>query len=250
MGKGRVKPLADLTFSCMFKNMDGAPAMTELINAVLVAAGDEPIEEIMGMQSQYPLISDGADEKNGRLDVMVRTKSGEIVDTEVQLKLYDFSIEREMYYGDMAHWEGLRQGKPYTDASKSRVISLLDFTLRKESPEIVQPIKLMYTTDPIAVASDSLRIYHVEIPKFTAVYKTLEDISGERERNNTLIQWLYILTKGYQNEDEMKILAERNKGMDNFFSIYSRTNADPEFVARYKYRMSAERDEASRLAYA
>jgi len=32
------------------------------------------------------------------------------------------------------------------------------------------------------------------------------------------------------------------------FDIYSRANADPEFVARCKYRMSAEHDEASRLA--
>jgi len=35
-----------------------------------------------------------------------------------------------------------------------------------------------------------------------------------------------------------------------FFDIYSRANAAPEFVARHKYRMSAEHDEASRLASA
>jgi len=244
----RVMPLSDMAFSRMYRDMGGAPSMKELINAVLVSAGDEPIDEIIRMKSQYSLFTDDSKGKNGRLDVMAKTRGGEIVDTEVQLELKGFSVEREMFYGDKAHWGGLGRGKPYKDAAKTRVISLLNFVLRKESPEIVQPIKLMYTTDPVVAATDAFRIYHVEIPKFTALYRTLEDISGEKERNTPLIQWLYILTKGYQNEDEMRILAERNIGMDNFFDIYSRANADPEFVARYKYRMSAERDEASRLA--
>jgi len=79
----------------------------------------------------------------------------------------------------------------------------------------VQPIKLMYTTHPMEVFSDNLRICHVEIPKFMAVYRTLEDISGEEERNI---------------------------GMDNFTSIYGRANMDPKLRARYGYRMSVEHD--------
>jgi len=65
-----------------------------------------------------------------------------------------------------------------------------------------------------------------------------------------MTQWLYVLTKGYQKEDEMMVLAERNIGMDNFTSICGRTNMDLKLRARYDYRMSVGHDEASRPASA
>jgi len=223
MENEKMRPLTDLAFSCMHRNMDGAPPMKEIINAVPTVAGDEPIDEIVGMQSQCNAIPENPGKKIGRLDVLARTRGGEIVGTEVQLEWEDSSFERELFYGDKAHWDSLGPNMPCKPASRTRVISFMNFMKRKGRHKIVQPIKLMHTTHPMKVFSDSLRTCHVEIPKLTAVYRTLEDISGEEERNI---------------------------GMDNFTSIYGRTNMDPKLRARYDYQMSVEHDKASRLASA
>lgn len=85
----------------------------------------------------------------------------------------------------------------------------------------------------------------MELPKFTAEYDSIEDISGEAEKGNSLLQWLYMLTRGYQSEEEM--LETRTAGMDNFSSLYHRANADQKLRDRYEYQMSARLEENSRL---
>lgn len=52
--------------------------MLEFLNAILVHVGEEPIEEIISMTSEYLLTSDHVGQKYGRLDVRVRAKSGRL----------------------------------------------------------------------------------------------------------------------------------------------------------------------------
>ncbi len=243
----RLNPLADIVFSCMFQNMDGAPAMKELINAVLTNAGDEPIAEIVDMRSQYPQLSEQPLGKSGRLDVKAKTADGELIDADVQLWVEDYFVDRELFYGDKMMIEDLKSGETYQDMPKTRVIAFMDFVLREDNPDIVQPIKFMYTKEPVRVASDKIRIYNVELPKFTAEYDSIEDVSGESEKENALLQWLYMLTRGYQSEEEMEMLETRTAGMDNFANLYHKANADQKLRDRYEYLMSVKLDENSRL---
>ncbi len=243
----RLNPLADIVFSCMFQNMDGAPAMKELINAVLTNAGDEPIAEIVDMRSQYPQLAEQPVGKSGRLDVKAKTADGELIDAEVQLWVEDYFVDRELFYGDKMMIEDLKSGETYQDMPKTRVIAFMDFVLREDNPDIVQPVKFMYTKEPVRVASDKIRIYNVELPKFTEEYDSIEDVSGESEKENALLQWLYMLTRGYQSEEEMEMLETRTAGMDNFTSLYHKANADQKLRDRYEYLMSVKLDENSRL---
>ncbi len=243
----RLNPLADIVFSCMFQNMDGAPAMKELINAVLINAGDEPIAEIVDMRSQYPQLAEQPMGKSGRLDVKARTADGDLVNTEVQLWPQEFFIDRELFYGDKMMVEDVKSGDAYQDMPKTRVIAFMGFILREDNPDIVQPVKFMYTKEPVRVASDKIRIYNVELPKFTEEYDSIEDVSGESEKGNALLQWLYMLTRGYQSEEEMEMLETRTVGMDNFSNLYHRANADQKLRDRYEYQMSVRLEENSRL---
>lgn len=117
---------------------------------------------------------------------------GELIDTEVQLWVEDYFVDRELFYGDKMMIEGLKFGETYQDMPKTRVIAFMDFILREDNPDIVQSVKFMYTKEPIRVASDKIRIYNVELPKFTAEYDSIEDVSGEAEKGNSLLQWLYM----------------------------------------------------------
>ncbi len=67
------------------------------------------------------------------------------------------------------------------------------------------------------------------------------------EKENALLQWLYMLTRGYQSEEEMEMLETRTASMDNFTSLYHKANADQKLRDRYEYLMSVKLDENSRL---
>ena len=72
--------------------------MKEFLNSFLQYAGEEPIDEILSMRSEYPVMGDSADQKNGRLDVRVKSESGRLFDVEVQVEK-DYMNERSFFYG-------------------------------------------------------------------------------------------------------------------------------------------------------
>ncbi len=159
----------------------------------------------------------------------------------------DYFLDRELFYVDKMMVEDLKSGETYQDMPKTRVIAFMDFVLRDDNSDIVQPIKFMYTKEPVRLASDKIRIYNVELPKFTAEYDSIEDVSGDTEKENALLQWLYMLTHGYKSEEEMEMLVIRAAGMEKFASLYHKANADQKLRDRYEYLMSVKLDENSRL---
>ena len=241
----RLNPLADVVFSCMFRNMQSAPAMKGIINAVLADANDELIEEVIDMKSQYSQIGTYPMVRGGRLDVKVKSASGELFDIEIQLNFDVLMLNRELFYGSHLMTEGLEKGSLYQEMPKTRVISFLNFILRADHPDIVQPISLMYSKPPATEATKIFRIYHVELPKFTMAYDSIEAVSGADEINNPLLQWLYMLTKGYQFDKEMEQMETRTNGMANFVSVYTHAIANPELRDKYEYIRSAEMDHNS-----
>lgn len=79
----RLNPLNCIMFSCLFKDMESKATMLELLNALLSEVGEETVEEILDIKSEYSLIAEGFGSKYGRVDVMVKTFSGRTFDIEV-----------------------------------------------------------------------------------------------------------------------------------------------------------------------
>ena len=94
----RLNPLSSVMFSCLFKDMESKAAMLELLNSILSEVGEEPVEEILDIKSEYSLIAEGVGMKFGRIDVMVKTRSGSIFDIEVQIAK-DAMTNRAIFYG-------------------------------------------------------------------------------------------------------------------------------------------------------
>lgn len=60
-------------FSCLFDDITRTgQSMKEFLNALLVSEGEEPIEEIVEMKSEYTMMPEGAIQKLGRFDVKVK----------------------------------------------------------------------------------------------------------------------------------------------------------------------------------
>lgn len=242
----RMNPLIDIVFSCIFQDMSGAPAMKELINAVLVSAGDEPIEEIMEMRSQYPQLASQPGKKSGRLDVKAKAKSGELFNIEVQLAKQNYFIDREIFYLTKMVSEQLQSGESYQAIPYTRVIAFLDFSLREQQPDFLQTISFRYDTQPHETASEKLRIYNIELPKFKIAYRTLNAVQSESAKENILLQWLYILTNGYLYKEETDMLSEKTEGLANFTDLYKRVIADQDLRDWYEYELSSRLEENSK----
>ena len=237
----RLSPLNNLVFASLFQDMESAPAMLELLNAILEAVNEEPVEEILSIQSEYPLIAKGAGAKYGRVDVLVRAKSKRVFDFEVQIE-WDAMNSRGFFYGGRLMTDEFKEGQPYEEMPKLRVINLLDFVMRKDNKEMVQPVIFAYGNEPVREATDIFKIYNIQMPIFRKKYKTLESVKG-----NVFYTWLYLLDRGYKSEEEMEAMAMMSEGMMTFAKRYNIAINDPDLKALYRMEQDALHEEASRL---
>ncbi len=233
-------PLSDSVFSCIFADPSTTVAMLEIINAVLTDAGDEPIQAITEMNSQYSVLGERIGARGGRLDIRAVAEDGALFDIEVQLSGQLYMNDRSWFYGSRLLSEAFREGEDYRNMPRVRVINLLDFVLREDHPDYLQPIGLMYKKAPASVASDAFRVYNIELPKFRAGYQTLESA-----KDDPLTRWLYLLEQGYKDENEMEVLTNMTEGMRAFAKKYHRSLDDPKLRDLYELDLSARRDQAA-----
>lgn len=239
----RLEPLADSVFNYVFSEPDTILSMQELINNVLIKAGDAPIREISTMNSQYSIIGETVEGRGGRLDIRAVAEDNTLFDIEVQLRRQLFMNDRSWFYGSRMLSEAFREGQDYREMPRVRVINLLDFTLRDSHPDYLQPIGVLYRKPPTEIATDAFRIYNIELPKFRKQYPSLESVL-----NDPLARWLYLLDCGYKNDQEMEVLTNMTEGMRAFAKKYNRSLDDPKLRALYELEMSAQRDQNA-IAY-
>ena len=241
----RLSPLNNLVFSCIFQSAEKAgKAMLEFLNAILIHVGEEPIEEIISMVSEYPLISDSVGQKYGRLDVRVKAKSGRIFDIEVQIEK-DFVNERSFFYGGKLVTNEFESGLTYDKMPPVRVINIVDFYIRDNHENVVEPVVMVYENEREKQATDVFKMYHIQMPAFRRDHKTLDSV-----KDDLFLTWLYMLDKGYESSEEMEELAAMTEGMLNFAKQYNIAINDPLLVRRYQMDQDAKREEAFRMSLA
>ena len=240
----RLNPLSSVMFSCLFKDMESKAAMLELLNSILSEVDEEPVEEILDIKSEYSLIAEGVGMKFGRVDVMVRTKSGSIFDIEVQIAK-DAMTNRAIFYGARIISSEFKSGQDYKDMPQVRCINILDFLVREDNNDLIQPVSMMFEKEPVREATDIFKIYHIQMPIFREKFKTLESV-----KNNKFHTWMYLLANGYKDEEEMNMLAGMSEGLKNFAQKYNVAINDPNLIRLYRLEQDAIRDENSRLSFA
>lgn len=241
----RVSPLNAVVFACIFQDVEKAgKAMLEFLNAVLKHVGEEPIVEIIDMKSEYAVFGESADQKYGRLDVRVKAESGRLFDIEVQIDK-DFMNERGFFYGGRMGEDEFKPGDSYDKMPEVRVINIVDFYVRDDHTNIVEPIVLSYVNSPGEIATEKFKMYHIQLPAFRKEHKTLESVKG-----NTFNSWLYMFDRGYQDPDEMEVLSGMTEGLRNFAAQYNYAINDPDLIRRYRMFEDGKRDVATKVSVA
>ena len=241
----RVSPLNAVVFACIFQDVEKAgKAMMEFLNAVLEHVGEEPIVEILDMKSEYAVFGESADQKYGRLDVRVKAESGRLFDIEVQIDK-DFMNERGFFYGGRMGEDEFKPGESYDKLPEVRVINIVDFYVRDDHSNVVEPVVLSYVNNPGEVATEKFKMYHIQLPAFRKEHKTLESVKGD-----TFNSWLYMFDRGYQDPDEMEVLSGMTEGLKNFAAQYNYAINDPDLIRRYRMFEDGKRDVATKVSVA
>ena len=218
--------------------------MLDLLNAILKHVGEEQIDEIISIQSEYPIMGESANSKYGRLDVRVRSRSGRLFNIEVQVTK-DYMNERGFFYGSRMTRDEFESGTTYDKMPEVRVITIVDYYAREGSRSIVEPVSLVYENDTKVRATNKFRMLHIQLPVFRKGHKTLESVQGDR-----FLEWLYLLDKGYKDEREMEVLAGMSEGMMNFAQQYNIAINDPKLKWMYRFEQDALRDKESEISVA
>lgn len=245
----RLNPLSDIVFNNIFMDMSAAPAMLGFINAVMRAAGDAAIDRIVRLESQYALMAEQIGKKSGRVDVYAESDDNQCFDVEVQLR-GGFDInERDVFYAGKLIGGGMPAGETYDRLPRVRIINILDYVIRQDQGDYLQPVGLIYrlpnTEGGMTDATNALRIYHIQLPLFRKRFETLQSTRGD-----ALATWLYAFDRGYKSREEMEVLSSMTEGLGTFARRYNRATDDPHLRALYEYELSARMDDASRIASA
>ena len=103
----------------------------------------------------------------------------------------------------------------------------------------------MYGNEPHDVATEKFKMYHVQMPAFRKEHKTLESVTGD-----TFLTWLYTFDRGYQDPDEMEVLAGMSEGLKSFAERYNYAINDPEMIRRYRLVEDGKREVATKVSAA
>jgi hypothetical protein len=114
------------------------------------------------------------------------------------------------------------------------VINILDFNLRNDNEDFIQPVGLLYAKPPHTVAEDHILIYNVQLPRFR---NQVHDLT------KPLDAWLYILDTANQKQLSLEEVIEMepilretidiDAGLKQFAEEYSKVAADPVIQKEY-----------------
>lgn len=138
-----------------------------------------------------------------------------------------------------------KPGDSYDKMPEVRVINIVDFYVRDDHTNIVEPIVLSYVNSPGEIATEKFKMYHIQLPAFRKEHKTLESVKG-----NTFNSWLYMFDRGYQDPDEMEVLSGMTEGLRNFAAQYNYAINDPDLIRRYRMFEDGKRDVATKVSVA
>jgi predicted transposase/invertase (TIGR01784 family) len=206
MDKKPLSPTNDYVFKRLFT--EHISLLSDFLHAVL---GLQP-EDCQDIQVLDPhLKPESIDEKRSVLDVKVHTKTGSVIDIEVQVKEQDFIWRRVQYYCARLLAEQGKRGGEYEQLPKVISILIAGFPMMEEDG-IAHHCFRFYDEKNKVRFQDSMQIDILEIPKV-------------REKDQSrLADWLRFFAA--REEEAFTMLAQTNPAMAEAWGVIKRLSAD------------------------
>ena len=229
-GATRISPLFNDVFLKVFGSPDSKPATRILVNAILTSVGIEPIGEIRELSADA-VSGSGIKLRTARLDVVVVSEEGTIVDLEAQ-RYHANVTNKALFYASKLLTEHMPKGGSgdYNDLPRIVSITLLEGHKVFEGDKDLSVAQMRWKRDRDTVdGTDRMVFVVVELDKIKKRY-TEKGLGSIKDEGTA---WLYALANGYRDDEEMDGLMSDFPTLREFAERYKRAIDDPEVKRAY-----------------
>lgn len=224
------------------------------LNAILQRTGRDRIKEVTFINQEIG--GEYFDDKQSRLDIIVKTQSNELINVEMQLSNQNNMMKRSLFYWSRLFSDQLQKGKGYQTLLPTITINICDFTLFTDNTDYHSTYHLYEdrTLQRLSEKDDVLEIHFIEMNKFIKAW--YEDTLNPFE--DILVRWLLLLgmvdaRKQKVYDDiylELEELAMKDENLIEAFNAWENLSQTPESIIAYHSRLKAITDEEAKLDYA
>lgn len=245
----------DLTIDYAFKQMFGSEKNKQItfifLNAILQRTGRGSIKEVTFVKQETG--GKYEDDKQSRLDIVVRTESNELVNIEVQVSNDHDMIKRTLFYWANLYTAELQTGQGYHRLVPTITINICNFTVFNQINYYHNTFHLHEDTTKqrLCEANDMMEIHFIELNKFLKMWKS-EELN---KFDDILVRWLLLLTmvdaRKHRVYDEiyreLEELAMKDENLLRAFSAWEELSQSKENIIAYQSRLKYILDEEGKL---
>jgi predicted transposase/invertase (TIGR01784 family) len=223
-----LSPINDFVFKKVFG--ENLAVLEDFLKAVL----DLPAEEYQGLTVVDPSLDrEYLEDKLGVLDVKVNTRSGQVIDVEVQVKAQRSIWKRLNFYTSKMVVEQVKSGYQYDRINRVISILIADFVMIRENGAYHNRFRL-YDEKTGARFPDSVEINVLELPK-------MKEADGTH-----LGDWMRFFRA--RSAEEFMTVAENNPAIEKAWGVIKVLSGDERARALADLREKARMDLASYLS--
>ncbi len=225
-----LSPRNDLVFKLLFGDARNTGPLADFLKAAL----DLPPEDLLDIVLIDPhLNGEDIDDKQGILDVKIKTGTGKIIDIEIQIAERPQMRERIIFYLSRMVTEQIGRGEDYRKIERSICILIADYIQIPENDCYHNRYRLF---DPRTGSefSDLVEVNTLELPKLP-----------HNTDGTALWDWLKFLA--VREEKELKMLAEKNPQIGKAVARLQELSEDERTRLLAESREKMEWDNAARM---
>jgi predicted transposase/invertase (TIGR01784 family) len=230
-----MSPIADPVFGAIFDSVEHAGLAAKSLFGSILAKDSINIKEVVSVTSQK---TEKLPEQRGyRIDVCVLTDDGKRLNVEVQVSP-DKTIHQRNLLAASLIYSNQREGTTPIQAAKKMntiiAINILDYYIRDNGTDILQPAKICYTKPPVEIAVPEFTMYSVQLPQ---IYNETPDWDDD------FYCWAYCLKTAKDKvitveevidmTPELTNFANRNDGFMQFRNRYDFVSDDKKVREEY-----------------
>ena len=165
-----LEKLMDLKVDYAFKQLFGSEQNKNItvvfLNAILAKTGRDKVKEILFVNQEIG--GRHLDDKQSRLDIVVRTQDGDLINVEMQLSNQNDMMKRTLFYWSRLFTDQLQKGKGYQTLLPTITINICDFTLFTDTKTYHSTYHLYedQSLTRLPAKDDVLEIHFIEMNKF------------------------------------------------------------------------------------
>jgi len=225
MSTAVLPPSDDWIFKLLFGDERNKSILISLLQSFL----DLPQEEYELSFIDTHLKRGGKGEKMGILDIKVRTKTGKVIDIEIQVNPTTNIGKRLSFYKSKLIADQIGKSEHYTKIQRVICVCITNHTLFRDVPGYLNKFRFCNLENGLCFEDIPEEIYTLELPKLPS-----------ESDGTALWEWLWFLR--CRAKEEFEMVATRNPEIRKAVEILYELSADEKVRAQYEHNMKAWRD--------